>query len=134
MGATIVLTTETPADYVRRILRGWTSSVVRLEQHGHAFYVALRLERENEDSRRFGVPIGHVGAVVILAESSGAAITERVIGEEEGPAYDGASLAFLRALSPLPPGPEWLHARRWRERCVAERVAGIPGARKIPHA
>lgn len=129
MGAIITPTTETPADYVRRMLRGWTSTVLRLEFDGAAFYAACRLEADNEDSRRYGISIGHVGAVVILANSDGRSITERVIGEEEGPLYRNASPALLRMLSPLPMDRRWQHAARWREDC--QRSAVI--ARKIRH-
>lgn len=136
MGSTITPTTERPADYVRRMLRGWKdSTVIRLEEFDGQFYVAVRIDRVTDEARQLGYRPGDVTALVILAASDGAAIRERIIGEEEGPVYYAASYQLLRLLSPLPTGPRFDYARKWRERCIYERT--LPGsfttARKVPH-
>lgn len=136
MGSTITPTTERPADYVRRMLRGWKdSTVIRLEEFDGQFYVAVRIDRVTDEARQLGYRPGDVTALVILAASDGAAIRERIIGEEEGPVYWAASYQLLRLLSPLPTGPRFDYARKWRERCIYERT--LPGsfttARKVPH-
>ena len=136
MGSTITPTTERPADYVRRMLRGWKdSTVVRLEEFDNQFYLAVRLDRVTDEARQLGYRPGDVTGLVILAASDGAAIRERIIGEEEGPVYWSASAALLRLLSPLPTGPRFDYARKWRERCAYERARpdSFTSARKIAH-
>lgn len=129
-------TTERPAEYVRRMLRGWTdSTVIRLEEFDGQFYAAVRLDRLTDEARQLGFRSGDVTGVVILAATDGTAIHERIIGEEEGPVYWAASHTLIGLLSPLPTGARFDHARKWRDRCIYERT--LPGsfttARKIAH-
>jgi hypothetical protein len=136
MGSTMTPTTERPAEYVRRMLRGWTdSTVLRLEEFDNQFYLAVRLDRLTDETRQLGYRPGDVTGVVILAASDGAAMHERIIGEEEGPVYWAASHTLIGLLSPLPTGARFDYARKWRDRCIYERT--LPGsfttARKIAH-
>lgn len=136
MGSIITPTTERPADYVRRMLRGWSDlTVIRLEEFDGQFYVAVRIDRVTDEARQLGYLPGDVTALVILAATDGAAIRERIIGEEEGPVYWAASSALLRLLSTLPTASYFNHARQWRERCAYERARpdSFTAARKVPH-